>query len=148
MVYIKQWQRYCSSSWFIRARLQTKAFFEQQNVMPLRFPFSLDTLWSYQSICSEADAAEAGESACRSDVFSLPSLLYWVHLHSFKCLFSSLLRAGSTHGNEFSYEVKYEISGTELLMPFSIAHKMDFPQKKVCMKFPQSSACVICNFCF
>lgn len=67
---------------------------------------------------------------------SPPSLLYWVHLHSFKCLFSSLLRAGSTHGNEFSYEVKYEISRTELLMHFSIAHKMDFLRKKVGMKVP------------
>lgn len=80
--------------------------------------------------------------ACgRSDVFSLPSLLYWVHLHSFKCLFSSLLRTGSAHGNEFSSEVKYEISGTEILMHFSIAHKMNFP-KKVSIKFPQSlSSC-------
>lgn len=88
--------------------------------------------------------------ACgRSDVFSLPSLLYWVHLHSFKCLLSSVLRAGSVHGNEFLYEVKYEISGSELLMHFSIAHKMDFSQKKAMYEIlPVTHLVSFAIFCF
>lgn len=57
------------------------------------------------------------------------------YLPSFKYLFSFLFKLGSTQGNEFLYEVKYEISGTELLMHFYLAPTMAFPRRRVCVKF-------------
>lgn len=61
--------------------------------------------------------------------FSLPiSLLSSICSH-----FSSNLV--QHRGNEFLYEVKYEISGTELLMHFYLASTMAFPRRQVFINF-------------
>ena len=47
---------------------------------------------------------------------------------SFNYLFSCLSELGPTQGNDFFYEVKCEISGTELLMQYRMALTMAFSQ--------------------
>lgn len=56
-------------------------------------------------------------------------LSYFYPSASFQVSVLSLFKLGSTQGNEFLYEVKYEISGTELLMHFCTASSMAFPEE-------------------
>lgn len=79
------------------------------------------------------DAAGKRAGSCFS--YWCCSFFLLTYLPSFKYLFSFLFKLGSTQGNEFLYEVKYEISGTELLMHFNLASTIAFPRTRVCIKF-------------
>lgn len=57
---------------------------------------------------------------------------FFTRLPSFKYLFSSLFELGSARGNEFLYEVKYEICGAELLMHLYVASTMASPKRRIC----------------
>lgn len=67
------------------------------------------------------------DAAKQSELTVLILMLLFFFLLSFKYLCSFLSELGPTQGNEFLYEVKCEISGTELLMQFSLASTIAFP---------------------
>lgn len=67
--------------------------------------------------------------------------LFFFKPPSFNYLFSSFFKLGSTRGNEFSYEVKNEICGAELLMHFCTDSTMGFSQKNSFYKFPLNAQC-------
>lgn len=91
-------------------------------------------LWSRQSTRGERTEQRRWGLMLLMLMSSLSSIsLFSFSLSTFfKDLLSSVSELGSTRGNEFSSEVKYEICGTELLMHFCVASTMKRTRWRVC----------------
>lgn len=122
------------------------------------FTFCFDIegcLWSRQSTRAErTEQRRVRPHASHADVFSF----FFFFLFSFslstffKDLFSSVSDLGSTRGNEFSSEVKFEMCGTELLMHFCVASTMNRSRWRVCTNlfliFSATGLVLGCHFWF
>lgn len=103
-------------------------------------------LWSHQSTC-EVRIQQRGvrRRGSHADVFSLFGLSF---IHQLSSICSHLRSNLVQHkGNEFTYEVKYEISGSELLMHFGIASTTNFPRRSVRTNFPLMFGVTIVQRC-